>query len=123
MFQRFVLAGLAACCFVSLPLRPVHADDDPTYGRPPSPDCILLVPLHKAMPKKEYQRYVYERTKEGWTLERGVTAGAGHFGRIWLCPPPSQPTGVQAIPVLPFGFEFGFGHRDRGGDEDRLPRR
>jgi hypothetical protein len=113
--QIVVAAVLVAIGFVLVPFQSVLADDDPTYGRPPSPDCILLVTLYKTMPKKDYQRYVRQKTLEGWTRERGVTAGAGHFGRIWLCPPPpDQPASVQTLPVLP--FSFGLGHRDHGDD-------
>jgi len=46
--------------------------------------------------------------------------GNSHTGRNFArvpCPPPSNTTGVQALPVLPFvGFGLGFGHRDHGDD-------
>lgn len=46
--------------------------------------------------------------------------GNSHTGRNFArvpCPPPSNTTGAQALPVLPFvGFGLGFGHRDHGDD-------
>ena len=92
--------------------------EEERWGRPPSPDCVLLVALHQNMSKEEYKNYVRAKTLEGWTRERGVTAGMGHFGRIWLCPPPpDQPASVQTLPILPFSFGLGLGHRAHGDDQ------
>lgn len=90
-------------------------------GNPPSADCIYITALHQTLPKKDFDNFIREKTQEGWTRERSVSAGYGHFGRIWLCPPPSdQPASVQALPVLPlFNFGLGFGHRDHGDDPYR----
>ena len=51
----------------------------------------------------------------------GVHAHNPNTGQNFVrvpCPPPNQPTNVQAVPVLPFGFSFGLGlgHRDHGDD-------
>jgi len=51
--------------------------------------------------------------------ERGSASGAGQNYFRGPCPPPSGAASVPALPVLPFGLNFGFGRQDRGDDPYR----
>jgi hypothetical protein len=50
-------------------------------------------------------------------IPNSISGAGGHSYALIPCPPPSQPTSVQTLPVLPFfGFGLGLGHRDHGDD-------